>query len=78
MTPTALNGLVRSILRVPDRVVIENSGRTWVDRPGLAASGLSAQLLNSLFQATRPDLEGEDEIGRKQQLLFIGAAVKGL
>lgn len=78
MTPTALNGLVRSILRVPDRVVIENSGRAWVDRPGLAASGLSAQLLNSLFQATRPDLEGEDEIGRKQQLLFIGAAVKGL
>jgi len=75
MTPTALNDWYGAL---PNRFVIENSGRSWVNRPGLAASGLSAQLLNYVFQATRPDLEGEDEIGRKQQLLFIGAAVKGL
>lgn len=78
MTPTALNGLARSILRVPDRVVIENAGGTWVNRPGFVASGLSAQLLNYVTPSTQARLEGDDDIGRKQQLLFIGAAVKGL
>jgi hypothetical protein len=49
-----------------------------MNRPGLRYPAYPPNYRITLLEATSPDLESENEIGCKQQLIFIGAAVKGL